>query len=146
MIREEFIPYTEALAMKELGFDEECLAFYNDSGYLHDWIGDDESKRPGDIRFDSYINSEIDDDVAAPTWRAMIKWFRDKYSLHGTFENIAYPEGLTKEQAIGKFGYQFYIDEYGHCIYGRDKSEIFKTYEEAELACLRKLIELVKSN
>jgi hypothetical protein len=29
MIEQEFIPYEQALALKELGFDEPCLFWYN---------------------------------------------------------------------------------------------------------------------
>ena len=33
-MNKEFIPYEQALELKELGFNEPCLAIYNDSG-LH---------------------------------------------------------------------------------------------------------------
>ena len=31
-----------------------------------------------------------------------------------------------------------------YTIFGTDRSEEYKTYEEAELACLKKLIEVIK--
>ena len=33
-MEKEFIPYEQALALKELGFEEECLDFYDDNKEL----------------------------------------------------------------------------------------------------------------
>ena len=59
---------------------------------------------------------------AAPTFSQSFRWFREKYGLHLSInvkDNIWYFERFS--------------------IKG------FKTYEEAELACLKKLIEIVKT-
>ncbi len=53
----------------------------------------------------------------------VLKWFREKYNLH---------------YVIVKAESWFYT------INGCNTQEGFNTYEEAELACLKKLIEIVK--
>ena len=64
-MNKEFIPYEQALELKELGFDELCLFYY----------GDNESLR-------IYHQSEISEDLmGAPLYQQAFRWFREKYSL-----------------------------------------------------------------
>ena len=68
--------------------------------------------------------------IAAPTYSQAFRWFREKYKLSGIIE-------------IGTQEYSFIIfDE------EKDSREITSSmngsYEEAELACLDKLIEIVE--
>ena len=66
MIEKDFVPYEEALALKELGFDEPCFAVYfNTTQQLY---------------FDKYIN-EFNKDVRtlAPTFSQAFRWFREQY-------------------------------------------------------------------
>ena len=59
------------------------------------------------------------------------RWFRDKHQLQ---HEIAYD---ISDDLINKV--------YVYTIFGTDRSEEYKTYEEAESACLNKLIEMVKN-
>jgi hypothetical protein len=69
--------------------------------------------------------------VAAPTWRSAFNWFREKYGLAGLIE-------------IGTQEYSFFVfDEKTDSR--KVTSSMNGTYEEAELACLDKLIEIVES-
>jgi hypothetical protein len=95
-MNKEFIPYEQALELKELGFDEERFT-YND-------------------------NSKIF--RAGVLYQQAFRWFREKYKLHYHIEYI----GASNQ-------YQWHIKHYW---------ETFDTYEEAELSCLKKLIEMVK--
>ncbi len=117
----EFIPYEQALALKELGFDEPCLAWHN-------------SKR---LFIDTYnsINSEMGFNYCCvlPTFSQAFRWFREKYDLYHN---------------IDKHGYWFFEikkDEGYGDLTVVDCCFDFESYEEAELACLDKLIELVES-
>jgi hypothetical protein len=117
-MKKEFIPYTEALALKELGFDEPCFGIY----YTKD----------GDIR-----RIDMEEAGNAPLYQQVFRWFRDKYVL----DSIIQPTYSTKYQyrmfhIKGKTKVQ---------IWGEYMSKEFKTYEEAEFACLKKLIEIVKT-
>jgi hypothetical protein len=101
----DFIPYEEALALKELGFDEECLDGYNKYGKL--W----------GMRFDN--QSTVNDACSAPLFSQAFRFFREKYDL---FISIMHYEN-------------------GYSI---NDLRRFDTHEEAELACLKKLIQIVK--
>lgn len=64
MLEKDFVPYEEALALKELGFDERCFAVYfNPTQQLY---------------FDKNIN-EFNKDVRtlAPTFSQAFRWFRE---------------------------------------------------------------------
>lgn len=61
-MHKEFVPYEQALALKELGFNEPCFACVDEDGiYLK-----------GDIRFNSTKQSY------APLYQQAFRWFRDK--------------------------------------------------------------------
>jgi len=119
-MNKEFIPYEQALELKELGFDELCLFYYTDNEALR-----------------IYHQSEISEDlIPAPLYQQAFRWFREKYDLHVSFGRL-YDTAETKK---------YVIDTYNEiCSYEVDYSGGHSTYEEAELACLNKLIEIVKT-
>ncbi len=125
-MNKEFVPYAEALALKELGFDEDCFVIYpNSTSQLR--------ARPRFL---------YETDVKAPLYQQAFRWFREKYGLD------SYVKHLYKSTI--KVGYFFCIDktdgiEY-HSMQGTLDSGYLDTYEKAELACLRKLIELANEN
>jgi hypothetical protein len=113
-MNKEFVPYEQALALKELGFDEPCL------------IKDTEQGEECEIY---YVH-----DNGKPTYSQAFRWFREKYEM----------EGIT-QRAEDFMWYKWTIYQYNE----NGKKYVFdwceyKTYEEAELACLKKLIEIVK--
>jgi hypothetical protein len=119
-----FIPYEQSLDMKSIGFDEPCVAFYKDN-----WLSG--CKYPDeDSQFDLCTNTQMkeyknsDKYYSAPLYQQAFSFFREKYRLDSAvLENRYVIE--TKEDLPNWY-------------YG------FKTYEESELACLNKLIEIVK--
>ena len=135
-MEKEFIPYEQALSLKELGFDEPCFGTYgyngeNKSTYFPlEYICKMEEFQLTnyDIR-----NSNIGDDVSAPTFSQAFRWFREKHGLHSTITSIS------------QESWQWHITKPGESL-GKLYDEDFYTYEEAELTCLRKLIEIVKQN
>jgi hypothetical protein len=125
----EFIPYSEALALKELGFEEPWSFVYKKQRI----------KRLG-FAYKNYIDWK--DVISAPLYQQAFRWFREKYGLD------SYVKHLYKSTI--KVAYFFCIDktdgiEY-HSMQGTLDSGYFDTYEEAELACLRKLIELANES
>ena len=122
MTEKEFIPYEQALALKELGFDEPCFAVYIDKTLImeDDWLYSTNQ--------DTFIESN---NITAPLYQQAFRWFREKYGLHSTITSISQESWqwhITKpSESLGK-------------LYGED----FYTYEETELACLQKLIEITK--
>jgi hypothetical protein len=114
-MNKEFAPYEPSLDLKELGFNEPCFTWYWDDIGLYNGL--------------EYGNhNKREHAVSAPTYSQAFRWFREKY------------------------GYLSFIDMDNYSYYrfniykGRGISEApFETYEEAELACLKKLIEIVKT-
>jgi len=132
----EFVPYELALRMKQLGFDEPCFSYYELDGRLSDTPKEsgDDIKYQGDCKFDNHQNTYLDEDesCSAPTWQSAFRWFREKYQLHSTITSIS------------QDSWQWHITKPGESL-GKLYDEDFYTYEEAELFCLEKLIEIVES-
>jgi hypothetical protein len=132
----EFIPYTEALVLKELGFDEPCILLYRGL--------DAQPVCQMGYEFKTEKNSDYNDETnywsTVPTFSQAFRWFREKYVLLGFIE----PANGYEDKSL----FAFYIcDDEQNIVddshsYSKDSSLHFKTYEEAELACLKKLIEI----
>jgi hypothetical protein len=123
-MEKEFIPYEQALALKELGFDEPCLTYYN---------YDKKIERSDDWAYGYTLEDKRDrNECLAPLYQQAFRWFREKHNLDSFVKHLYI-------QTV-KVGYYFGIDEYKGKEY---QSEHFKTYEEAELECLKKLIEII---
>jgi hypothetical protein len=125
-MEKEFISYEQALALKELGFDEICLAYYDENKEHYYFIS-------------PYLN--INDDnvntiVLAPLYQQAFRWFRGKYNLFG----YSYPNDY---QMYGYRIVELKSSENKELIYDWGT---LNTHEEAELECLKKLIEIVKEN
>lgn len=120
-MEKEFIPYEQALALKELGFREHCAAFYSTEEELC-------------FKWESNGNMSLHllRLIQAPTFSQAFRWFREKYKLCGLIE-------------IGtqEFSYQVFNDK-GNRQLGNEPLKYNGTYEEAEIECLKKLIEIVK--
>ena len=116
-MNKEFVPHNESLELKELGFDEPCLMYWNDFGKTSI------NRFQLCNRIDEWCHNYIE----APLYQQAFRWFREKYNLCGvitpqSYEIWGYPDGGC------------IIEQYP-----------VHTYEEAELECLKKLIELVKN-
>jgi hypothetical protein len=129
-MNKEFIPYEQALELKELGFDEECLGYYHTTLSSSDVdlvLGKTHN------RFYHLVGIPEDFNTLAPLYQQAFRWFREKYGIVG----------------IVKFGTQeFTYNIYNNDAIGlltKDSLDFNGTYEEAEIACLKKLIELVKN-
>jgi len=123
MTNKDLISYEHALELKELGFDEPCFfAFDNCSTPMRCT-----DLRTSEQRFNG-VNYNSSTYTSQPTFSQAFRWFRDKYGFLSfiDMDNYSY--------------YRFTIYK------GTGISEApFETYEEAELACLNKLIEIIKN-
>jgi hypothetical protein len=126
-MNKNFIPYEQALELKELGFDEPCLgAFIGKELKIFSFSND----------LKGYTN-DANLIIGAATYQQAFRWFREKYVL----DSIVQPTYSTKYQyRVFKVETKSKVQVYGDYI-----SKEFNTYEEAELACLIKLIEIVKN-
>ena len=139
-MEKEFIPFEQALALKELGFNEECFRVKLKKSPEQWYTQTDYEDYP----------EQKEEEVLIPLWQQAFRWFREKYDL--VIEPCVPFQRLysTEEDhfEILEFGYRIYsFDQYRGGL--RDKIE-WDGYdnsneEEAELECLKKLIELCKN-
>jgi hypothetical protein len=133
-MQKEFVPYELALRMKQLGFDNvPCLAIWYNVPELDDYEFFDFSDHFSYQHYETqyYANKGFKDAVLAPTFSQAFRWFTEKYKLHnGIVPYYDYYYYLIKDFING--------EEY------RSNDLVECTYEEAELACLEKLIEIVE--
>ena len=127
-MKELFCSYEQSLALKELGFDEPCLAWYQNNTLRID-VNANQS-----IKFHENLG-RFKGCFLAPLKSQVFKWFRDKHDLHPSFGLFC----STKEDK--NFDYEI-INHDQTISVGVDG---FNTYEEAEDACIDELIELVKN-
>ena len=118
---QEFITYEQSLALKELGFDEACIGWYNPQTEMN--------MVTTDKYWAYHLSGEWENFVPAPLKSQVFRWFREKHRLGHMINGIGFESFIMN---IG--GIQVIFD-----------SMKFKTYEEAESACIDKLIELAKS-
>jgi hypothetical protein len=131
-MEKEFLPYELALRMKQLGFDEPCFGYYLET---KEWTPASYS-REGTV-YPSNSNL-LSDWVAAPTFSQAFRWFREKYFY------ISYVCAPYKEYDEFYFRIRYIGDVLNEGQLESCESQVYKTYEEAELACLEKLIEVVE--
>jgi hypothetical protein len=137
-MEKEFVPYQEAIELKQLGFDEPCFG---------KWLSSLQSNwKDYELILEMGMNEEFEDNrniyllevaCSAPTYSQAFRWFREKYNLFGCIDL----------QACSPSHWFIRIDKIeinDYLYHSEDENVKYKTYEEAELACLQKLIELVK--
>ena len=131
-MNKEFVPYELALELKQLGFDEPCLAFYDGKNAESFYFNNIRDASGDYIPFQKHDRLKW---FGAPTFSQAFRWFRDK---RGLVSWISFRIDLKKK-------YLWYITDVKN-IAARDGDYIFdiliESYEEAELACLKKLIEI----
>lgn len=116
-MNKEFITYTQALALKDLGYDGESLATIDQTGYVH----------INKTKWPSNRGAMVYNTIHCPLLQQAFRFFRKKYNY------IDFGFGKIFN---GTDDYHFHINL---------KWEYFQgTYEESQIACLDKLIKLVK--
>ena len=132
----EFIPYTQALELKQLGFNEPCWAWYNipdeDVRYCYS-----EGRSPiTNIQeeWDAKIDGKPVENIGLPTFSQAFKFIREKYNLIGLVEG-GYDNGKNIFTYVIWEGFKDIITD-----------DYFETLEEAELNCLNELIKMLKEN
>jgi len=161
-MEKEFIPYEQALVLKELGFDEPCFKYV--------YIGDTGNN------FDHYLEVEPskaknynEDDlcISQPTYSAAFRWFREKYNIHHSMRPVvgskngydSYPilgwesDIFATNQGTQNSYYMGYpvCEWFTATLDNFDEGDTLKDlnldplkYEEAELKCLKNIIKYVK--
>jgi len=121
----EFIPYEQALELKELGFDEECLGWYRRNEVTivsAGWLSEIEFQ----TNFDKNGKDNFyEEQCTAPLFQQAFRFFREKHKIWVSISEHSFCFEL--------------VDTLPAWFHG------FKSYEESQLACLKKLIEIIKN-
>jgi hypothetical protein len=118
-----FVTYNQALALKEFGFEEQCASYFVNERHL---------KIPHHVY---EKNSKLKKGwCLAPLRQQALKWFRYNHNLISCIRTMSY--GCTIDEQ------EFYYEIVS--VRGVASYEIYDNYEEAESACIDKLIELIK--
>jgi hypothetical protein len=116
-MEKEFVTYEQALSLKELDYDEPCFGVFINGNF--------------NLIFSQH---QLDSISLAPLKSQIFRWFRDKYNLW----SYVYPYIHDKD-------WHFHIQYYDSDMWGEvHLGNKFKTYEDAEDACIDKLIEIAK--
>jgi hypothetical protein len=133
-MEKEFVPYELALELKELGFDEPCFGVFKNKQLF---VGCQPDFMPTNTWC---ATSKFSDksNISSPTFSQTFRWFRETHKLHSVIvTNLCSPvKDMWFMYQIGKEGEGDYFKKVAN----------FKSYEEAELECLKKLIKLCKKN
>jgi len=147
-MKNEFTPYDRSLKLKQLGFEDECMAYYEISvtevEHEEDGTSGPFGWKQGEVSFEKrFFKNNIQGidcsnenwlEVGAPLFQQAFRWFREKYGYDVSIKKCTPSEYRFEiEQLFVERDNYYFIDF------------VFKTYEEAELACLDKLIEIVES-
>jgi hypothetical protein len=131
-MEKEFIPYELALRMKQLGFDEPCFGWYEHNGnfyycYQEGIVPPSPSKKL------------IKGSCTTPLYQQAFRWFREKYGLIGD----PIPLSTSKNGPTTHYGWGI-CSSIDAGVDWENDDDGFKTYEEAQLACLEELCEIVE--
>lgn len=141
----DYIPHELALELKKLGFEEPCE--YNGTLYLKSQKNKEDGYsgpfgwKKGELTIDHsyFINNYPKCDYSnehyvcfgIPSWTQAFRWFRTKHDLHGTWTYST----TTKKDWVISINNKSINDA---------RDEEYKTYDEAQVACLKEMIKLIK--
>ena len=123
-MKKDFVPYELAVKLKELGFDEEGLGMYSKNGSVLPLV--------------PYTSED-----KAILFSQAFRWFREKHGLQGYVSSTTVRGGKEGKHFSDYCWHINGIDMPFLSTDARDMENV--SYEEAELACLTKLIEIVES-
>ena len=132
----DFIPYEQALELKELGFKEPCFEYWK----MKNWIIHEKTRTDGYTHADQVCGSVL--------YQQAFRWFREKHNLYhfisSESDSARMSASIRKKIVTDNSKFEFWsIIEY---VRAKKASpyNTFKNHEEAELECLKKMIEYCK--
>lgn len=135
-IEDNFCNYKIAKQLKELGFDEECITFYDNEkklgfngkystikkGYKSSTVNNLWIKRYGkDFKC-----------IAAPLYQQVLQWLIEKYNIHVSVSPVPFENG--------KF-FEYSLTDNNKCL---KQDGVFDTYNEALIKAILEALKLIK--
>jgi hypothetical protein len=138
-MEEQFIPYPLALRMKQLGFDEPCFGYYDGNHNLQ-FMYNGKPECFSDRRMGVSGCMSVGW-TSAPLWQQAFSWFRKNHDYAGSV--------IRDEESPNELLWCTVITE--TTLYEGEGTislgiscDTYKSYEEAQLACLEELIKIVE--
>lgn len=120
-MKKQFVPYRQSLELKELGFNQECIARY--------WTNIFQLRSPENFNSENHkINS-----VSAPIWQQCFNWIEDNYKIYVTMDNLILSYSIvtiTESEGI-------------KIVRNMSANDYFKSREEINLECLKELLQII---
>jgi len=131
-MEKQFIPYKQALEIKELGFNEECIGYYENNPDKVIFYGGTRTNENWSKIFTVSGKYRL----VTPLWQQAFDWFRHKHNLDPQIKSWTERNNIV-----------WYIstEEIGNPSRFKCYEVSVETYEEARFACLDKLIEIIKN-
>jgi hypothetical protein len=122
-LEKEFVTYEQAKSLKGLKFDEPCFGYYVDVEVPNPFLV---IKKISDTQGGYF--------TFAPLKQQVFRWFRKKYGLYQIVEvSNVYKGSIKWIYSVCNINGSFEVGNFNHDI-----------YQEAENACIDKLIEIAK--
>ena len=145
-MKKEFLPYQLALELKELGFNEECLALWQSKRKGEPYININSPKNIKALLSCSINNSDVEYIVSAPLWQQAFDWLREKYDIEINITRMP-PEAIKSSFNKGNKR----IKKYNMWVWSlngnpriENPSLFFDNYEEALEIGLQEALKLIK--
>jgi hypothetical protein len=122
----EVVSYKQAIVLDEIGYD--TIHWFGNAASLYDIMG----YHAMYVNYGIMLSGINDGYISAPLKQQVFRWFREKYEVYPT---------IMTETADDSLYFRFIAEGGPEWL---SFSKIYYTYEEAENACIDKLIELVK--
>ena len=135
-MNKEFVLYEIALELRQIGFDKPCLGIYYNAEDGVRYTEPTWKFLIGNSIFPNMVYQGLNNEseINVPLYQQAFRWFRKEHGMAHSIivgtnpkTNIAYANNTP-------------------VVIGDKTDSVFSTYEEAELACLKKLIEILKEN
>ena len=163
-MEKEFIYYEQSLDLKKLGFDEPCWGYFTPLKHwqIKDYKGDPSPWLKYDVGDHMYLktvsnpfgdnlhrketfikNSSFKKaikNISAPLYRQAFRWFKEKYGLMSCITPCSDGEYIFTLYDLNKCDLEVFVED----IEIMESEDSYEFFEEAELECLKKLIEIVK--
>lgn len=123
-MKDQFIPYHLALKLKQFGFNQPCIGYYNE---------ETEELFPYQTTIPTNGHK-----CAAPLWQQAFDWFRIEHKL---LSSISQP--FNQEYC---FEIKNLKDEKKEGELSSMQSKVFTLYSDAKYQCLERLIQEIQSN